>query len=501
MSLINQMLKDLEARRGTSGFEGVGIIAADASESSQAQNSHHRRLLLTVTAAMGGVILLLAGIIGYLLWSGVAPGSAGDGEILPSAVTGVKAIPPPSAQPAPEPPPVVTAPPRVVVPPSPPPSPPPVALSPAAPLPADPIAPSPPVVAPPLADNSPGGVVVAPAIMTTPTPALEGVIAAAPLRVEPALSPGSDRLARFVMRGSNIDRNSRIEVAWDGRRKILDPQRVVWINHEAIAFEIVTGTTPRLWLARIHHADEASPWVEFQIASVETGSLSRRHEPVATPVPPPSPAAEATTVAEGDFNLTSRLTPEELRAHQLHQQGVTALQQGNQRRARDFWQAALKEFPRHLASREALASLLIATGQPLEAEALLGEGVELHPEHGRFVAAYARLIAERGDTAAAILRLEALLARQPNAGSEAVALLAALYQQAGNHSDAVTRYRQVISADPQQANSWVALSISLEALGERADAVVALREAARIGNMLPEVERYVEQRLQQLNRR
>ena len=119
-----------------------------------------------------------------------------------------------------------------------------------------------------------------------------------------------------------------------------------------------------------------------------------------------------------------------------------------------------------------------------------------HPRHPKFVMIKARLLAQNGDTAAAIQLLE----RSPVAGRGGVQLrqmLGALYQQQGRYEEAVESYRTLLTFTPSAGPAWVGLAISLDALGD-AEAPDAYRRALALGSLPVPAAAYARQRIVEL---
>jgi MSHA biogenesis protein MshN len=149
-----------------------------------------------------------------------------------------------------------------------------------------------------------------------------------------------------------------------------------------------------------------------------------------------------------------------------------------------------------LAARELLIGLMLRGNRHDAANAQLDEGLGHHPRHLKFVMIKARLLAQNGDSAAAIQLLE----RSPVAGRDGVQLrqmLGALYQQQGRYEEAVENYRTLLAYTPGAGPAWVGLAISLDALGD-AEAPDAYRRALVLGGLPVPAAAYARQRIVQL---
>ena len=168
------------------------------------------------------------------------------------------------------------------------------------------------------------------------------------------------------------------------------------------------------------------------------------------------------------------------RAAQALRRGVGLLGQGRQAEAELALREALRLDPRLVRAREALAAMYLNGGRVTEARELLAEGLRLMPRASGLAQLYARLLVERGELPAALQAL--VRARPPLAGNaDYHALLAALYQRAGRHEAAAWTYRELLAKDAGKAPWWLGLAISLEALGRPAEALDAYVKAHQLG--------------------
>lgn len=77
-------------------------------------------------------------------------------------------------------------------------------------------------------------------------------------------------------------------------------------------------------------------------------------------------------------------------------------------------------------------------------------------------------------------------------------LLAGAYQQAGQHSEAVTQYLSLLSLNPQNARWWINMGVSLEYLGQQAKALDAYRSALKIPTIDISLKQFAQRQAERL---
>ena len=228
-----------------------------------------------------------------------------------------------------------------------------------------------------------------------------------------------------------------------------------------------------------------------QPAAPGSGDSLQIYFTAATATPPSAPAVAS--MMKSPANV-----PPALQSAQAYNQGVRALQQGQNAAAEQLFRSALDSNPDNAAAREALTALYARSGRGPEAEQLLAAGLTLNTgNRPRFAKLYASLLMQRGADAQAIQVLDA---NKPDIHADAdyYALLAALEQRSGRNREAVALYRQLLAVDPGQGVWWAGLGISLEQLGEPDTALVAYTHAQTADSLDDALARYVQNRINAL---
>lgn len=212
--------------------------------------------------------------------------------------------------------------------------------------------------------------------------------------------------------------------------------------------------------------------------------------PAFDPAPPALPPSMAAAVAPAppaaapppEIRKQARQSTPEEDAETHYRKAIVQVRAGRDAQARPLLEAALQAFPRHIAARQMLATLLSEAGQDREAEAVLKEGRAVAPEEAWFALALGRLQAARGDTAGAAA---SLLGGQSGRGVDAEyrATLAALLVNLGRHAEAARQYELALELQPGQGTWWMGLGLALEAQGRAGEARAAFRRALAAGNL------------------
>ncbi len=437
MSLINQMLKDLEARRGVAAGDRV-LDALPASAHGHATGRGVMRLAWWLSAL---VIAILLALVAYLLWTrpvtGVgsvtgAPAPVVAADMVSTAPVSAPARPFASVSAQDD---GATATPSR--------SPSPVATATPASLPGS--------ATPPAGQT--GARAEAPNLAPTLAPA------STPARPSSALASGKQ--ARPMAPGMGT-------VAAQATAQVSAMQRN-------------PGTESKPAAAAPVQAPVATP------RGVATGAKGMEAATAAV-------AAEDTAGA-GDMHKRQRpLTPTQ-RAEQAYRRALAEFARGDADTGEQALRAALRDDPDYLPAREVLAGVLLRGGRLVEAGELLREGLQRAPEHVLFARLYARVLLAQGQTNTAVHLLER---HRPAAGAQQPdydALLAALYQRSGRYAQAAGLYRRLVTLRPGAGAWWLGLGLALEGTGKLGQAAEAYRQALSTGSLPAASLTYVKQRL------
>lgn len=247
MSLINQMLRDLESRRTPPTPAGTVLGGSTATRTA--------RTLRPTTLVLLLLVVLLALGLGYTLWQQRV------GPMVPQSTTpdAVSAVPLPATSPAGES--VTTTLPR----------------------------PATTVITPRLPEQ----------VKAMQTQRANATASIAHLTsITPQVIDGSWQARSLTLRGEALGANLNIVVSWDGKEKLLNADSVEWVDRTTARIKLVTGNSDALWQVALVHPDGSrSEALSFEVIAspsvqqAATGTSGEgRMEKV---IRPPSPQQQA----------------------------------------------------------------------------------------------------------------------------------------------------------------------------------------------------------------
>ncbi len=166
---------------------------------------------------------------------------------------------------------------------------------------------------------------------------------------------------------------------------------------------------------------------------------------------------------------------------------------------------AIAEYIRALAldpnlhpAREALVALLVEAKQFEAAQRHLSDGMARAPAHAAYVLLRAQVLVAMKQPDRAIAILESL-PTPAERRSDALSLLAALYQQKGEHTRAETLFRSAVRLAPHEARLWMGLGISLEGQQRKIEALAVYKQAESLADFETGPRRWLRSRIRNLS--
>ncbi len=150
------------------------------------------------------------------------------------------------------------------------------------------------------------------------------------------------------------------------------------------------------------------------------------------------------------------------------------------------------------AAREALVALLVEAKQFEAAQRHLSVGMAGSPGHTEYALLRAQVLVAMKQPDRAIAILESL-ATPADRRSDALNLLAALYQQKGKHTRAETLFRSAVRLAPHKARLWMGLGISLEGQQRKTEALAVYKQAESLADFETGPRRWLRSRIRELS--
>lgn len=151
--------------------------------------------------------------------------------------------------------------------------------------------------------------------------------------------------------------------------------------------------------------------------------------------------------------------------------------------------------PSFLPAQESLAVLLGQSGSVLEATQILDNARRQFGNDSGILKLEAELLSKQGKTQEAITLLSSVNRPNFQHDPEYYALLASLEEKSGKFAEAKQIYEQLVTYKPDNSVWWVGFGIALENLGKHEAALSAYGHAAQNGNLSPELLAYVSEQL------
>lgn len=186
------------------------------------------------------------------------------------------------------------------------------------------------------------------------------------------------------------------------------------------------------------------------------------------------------------------------RDQQAYQAGLEQLRQGSLIAAEASFNQALIINPKLQDARLQLVGLLQQQMKFAKAEEYLQQGLSLTPGNLDLRKIYARLLLHDRRQSEAIDLLKTKPVPSVVQDLEYHALLAAMYRESGQFNAASSIYAQLLQVRPQEALWWMGMAISLEQSGNSDPARDAYQKAVSLPGLSPDLQNYIHGRLQVL---
>lgn len=256
------------------------------------------------------------------------------------------------------------------------------------------------------------------------------------------------------------------------------------------------------WQIFVLPADDRYGWrLVVQAAAVPA-------ETPVVPTPPAPPAAspevdrEVAPVVAAELEKSVAVKrPVDVAARRqelLRQQLAAARRRGDAAETAAVLEQLLQLDPAQAVLRHELVSLRVAQQQWPQALALAEQGAQHHPDQLEWVTLQARLLAERGDVDQALSRLAERQAPSLAVMPEYYALQAHLLQKSGDFERSAQIYQALCRTFPQQGQWWIGWAVSEAQRGDRTAAIRYFEQALTAPGLSPALQQYATAQLGRL---
>ncbi len=306
----------------------------------------------------------------------------------------------------------------------------------------------------------------------------------------PLLATGEREI--ITVYGAGFIAPLNITMEWDAGRafKELEPWQVKVNSETEIQLHINLGSVEDEWRLLIKQVD-GSEQAEYKFSVLDM--------PVKETEPEVMLDKEKTSEKKNEVSFTKvnrTLTIDE-KVNLAYSKAQFLIQQGKIKQAKESLYEVLALDFSHLQARQSLSAILFREQAYDEAIEVLKLSSIQHPEHVPFTLLLARIYTERGQDPLAVDLLERLQpAVAPN--SEYYALLAALYQRSAQYKNAADVYKKLLVNFPSHAVWWMGLGLSLQSLQQNQNALDAYKRSLQTQGLSNELRRFVKTRITQL---
>jgi tetratricopeptide (TPR) repeat protein len=185
------------------------------------------------------------------------------------------------------------------------------------------------------------------------------------------------------------------------------------------------------------------------------------------------------------------------KANLFYQKGLSFIARDEINSSISWLKKSLEVMPEFLPARETLATVLIKQDRHQEAIHYLREGLAKTPDSIELIKLYARILVQQHQFKRALTLLQR---ESPSLedNAEYYSIMAFAEQGLGNADVAARLYERLLKFNPNHGNWWLGLALALETNGQPNSALHAYQRAAASGDLSPSVEAYIESKIEQI---
>ncbi len=302
----------------------------------------------------------------------------------------------------------------------------------------------------------------------------------------------------LTIKGGNFAKDATVTLrnsagrAYPNRRiREQTPEQIV-IKHKFGSLPATPGSAA--WMVEVNNADGSSS-APYRF-TVQALSPVNPAQAAASPAMHPATAAPTTVLPGGVHKRATQLSVQQ-QAENEFRRAYQLMRQGRSTEALAGYESALRLDPGHDMARQSMVSLLLEKKRNADAERVLQEGLKNNLQQSSFAMLLARLQVERNALPQA---LDTLQNSMPYAEKRAdyQAFVAALLQRQNQHEEAVAHYQAALQLTPNNGVWLMGLGISMQSLKRDAEARAAYRRALETHSLNNELQEFVERRLKDL---
>jgi MSHA biogenesis protein MshN len=289
-------------------------------------------------------------------------------------------------------------------------------------------------------------------------------------------------LARISLRPQQEQLQLLVDLTEQAELRGLESVKQARQEHELI-IEVVAVKTPK------RHEEVPQQAVQAQtkpVASEVVAAPPLRPQSVPAPVAVPEPPRVSKS--------SNRLAPEK----QAYQEGLAAMQQSHWVAAEEHFRRALRYQPEMLTARLQLITSLQQQDKLEAAVNHMRQGLAQRPDNPALRKLYARYLLDLKNYGPAIELLQSSPLPAVSGDTEYHALLAAVLQQAGRFTAAGRVYRQLVQVRADNAIWWFGLALALDQVQDHEKASQAYQQALALPQLQDHLRVYSRERLRVL---
>lgn len=184
---------------------------------------------------------------------------------------------------------------------------------------------------------------------------------------------------------------------------------------------------------------------------------------------------------------------------QSYQAGLGQLHRGELAAAARSFASTLAIYPTHTKGRLQLIATLQQLKQPEQAAEQMRQGLKLMPENRVLRKEYARYLLDNRQIGRAIKLLRQSPVPAVADDMEYHALLAALLQKSGRYGEAAKVYTQLLQIRPKNGIWWLGLAVSMDQTSNYEQAREAYRQALNLSGVNQNTREYIKNRFEILS--